>query len=308
MTEKKNDVTTFAIEFLMGGVSAAVSKTLAAPIELVKLRLQNMDAMIKSGALDTPYKGIGDCVSRVAKNEGVKALWKGNFTNVLRYFPTQALNFSLKDYFKRLFGKSKEKDGYWIWFAGNLASGGAAGSVSLAFVYSLDYARTRLSNDLKSAKKGGKSQYSGLIDVYKQTLATDGIVGLYRGFVISCVGIVIYRGLYFGIYDSVKPMLPKELKGNLFANFLLGWGVTVGAGLASYPIDTIRRRMMMTSGEGEKYKGSIDCAQKILAQEGWKSFFKGAAANILRGVAGAGVLALYDKLQVLVFGRKFGGG
>lgn len=308
MAQKKNDATTFAIEFLMGGVSAAVSKTLAAPIELVKLRLQNMDAMIKAGSLDHPYTGIADCTKRVVKDEGVKALWKGNGTNVLRYFPTQALNFSLKDYFKRLFGKSKEKDGYWIWFAGNLASGGAAGSVSLAFVYSLDYARTRLSNDLKSAKKGGKKQYAGLVDVYKQTLATDGVAGLYRGFVISCVGIVIYRGLYFGIFDSIKPILPKELKNSLFANFLLGWGVTVGAGLASYPIDTIRRRMMMTSGEGEKYSGSIDCARKILAHEGWKSFFKGAAANILRGVAGAGVLALYDKLQVLVFGRKFGGG
>jgi len=132
----------------MGGVSAAVSKTIAAPIELVKLRLQNMDAMIKAGKLDTPYKGIIDCTTRVISEEGVKALWKGNLTNVLRYFPTQALNFSLKDYFKRLFGREKERDGYFIWFLGNLASGGAAGSVSLFFVYSLDYARTRLTNDL----------------------------------------------------------------------------------------------------------------------------------------------------------------
>ncbi len=305
---KKNDVKTFMIEFLMGGVSAAVSKTIAAPIELIKLRLQNMDAMIKAGTLTTPYAGIVDCASRVTKEEGVKALWKGNGTNVLRYFPTQALNFAFKDYFKRLFGRDKVRDGYWIWFLGNLASGGAAGSVSLFFVYSLDYARTRLSNDLKSAKKGGQKQFNGLIDVYQKTLASDGIAGLYRGFVISCIGIIIYRGLYFGIYDSVKPILPKEFRDNLLANFLLGWSVTVGAGLASYPIDTIRRRMMMTSGEGEKYSGSLDCAQKILAREGWKSFFKGAGANILRGVAGAGVLALYDKLQLIVFGKKYGGG
>lgn len=308
MSEKKNDVTTFLIEFLMGGVSAAVSKTIAAPIELIKLRLQNMDAMIKSGALEVPYKGILDCGTRVGTEEGVKALWKGNGTNVLRYFPTQALNFSLKDYFKRLFNKDKNRDGYWIWFAGNLASGGAAGSVSLFFVYSLDYARTRLTNDLKNAKKGGSKQFNGLIDVYKKTLATDGIAGLYRGFVISCVGIIIYRGLYFGIYDSVKPILPVNLQGNLAVNFAIGWTVTVGAGLASYPIDTIRRRMMMTSGEGEKFSGSIDCAQKIWAKEGINSFFKGAGANILRGVAGAGVLALYDRLQLIVFGKKFGGG
>jgi len=305
---KKNDLTTFLLDFGMGGVSAAVSKTCASPIEVIKLRLQNVEAMLKTGAIDRPYEGIADCGRRIMADEGVKALWKGNGTNVIRYFPTQALNFSLKDYFKRLFGRSKERDGYFVWFLGNLASGGAAGSVSLLFVYSLDYARTRLTNDLKSAKKGGQKQFTGLIDVYKKTLASDGLAGLYRGFVISCVGIVIYRGLYFGIYDSVKPILPADLRDNLGVNFLLGWGVTVGSGLASYPIDTIRRRMMMTSGEAEKFSGSIDCAQKILAKEGVNSFFKGAGANILRGVAGAGVLALYDRLQLLLFGKKFGGG
>jgi solute carrier family 25 (adenine nucleotide translocator) protein 4/5/6/31 len=51
----------------MGGVSAAISKTLAAPIELIKLRLQNMDAMIKNGALDHPYTGITDVATRVIK-------------------------------------------------------------------------------------------------------------------------------------------------------------------------------------------------------------------------------------------------
>jgi solute carrier family 25 (adenine nucleotide translocator) protein 4/5/6/31 len=91
----------------MGGVSAAVSKTFASPIEVIKLRLQNVGAMLQAGTLDKAYTGIGDCASRIVKDEGVKALWKGNGTNVIRYFPTQALNFSLKDYFKRLFGRNK---------------------------------------------------------------------------------------------------------------------------------------------------------------------------------------------------------
>lgn len=73
--------------------------------------------------------------------------------------------------------------------------------------------------------------------------------------------------------------------------FLLGWSVTIGAGLASYPIDTIRRRMMMTSGEAVKYKSSLHAFKEIIAKEGPKSLFKGAGANILRAIAGAGVLA-----------------
>ena len=114
---------------------------------------------------------------------------------------------------------------YYNRFAGNLASGGAAGASSLAFVYSLDYARTRLANDNKAAKKGGERQFNGLIDVYRKTLKTDGIAGLYRGFNISCVGIIVYRGLYFGLYDSLKPvLLTGALRDNFAASFLLGWG------------------------------------------------------------------------------------
>jgi len=236
-------------------------------------------------------------------------LWRGNVANVLRYFPTQALNFAFKDYFKRMFGYNRDKDGYWKWFAGNLASGGMAGACSLAFVYSLDYARTRLANDAKSSTKGGgERQFNGLLDVYKKTLATDGVAGLYRGFVISCVGIVVYRGLYFGMFDSLKPFLLANLKDNFLATFLLGWGITIVAGLASYPIDTVRRRMMMTSGEKVKYSGSIDCFNKIVATEGIPSLFKGAGANILRAIAGAGALSGYDQLQLLMFGKKFGDG
>uniref|UniRef100_A0A7N0RIC7 ADP/ATP translocase n=1 Tax=Kalanchoe fedtschenkoi TaxID=63787 RepID=A0A7N0RIC7_KALFE len=298
----------FVTDFLMGGVSAAVSKTAAAPIERVKLLIQNQDEMLKAGRLSEPYKGIGDCFSRTIKDEGFGSLWRGNTANVIRYFPTQALNFAFKDYFKSLFNFKKDRDGYWKWFAGNLASGGAAGASSLLFVYSLDYARTRLANDAKAAKKGGGRQFDGLIDVYRKTLKSDGIAGLYRGFNISCVGIIVYRGLYFGMYDSLKPALPAKLQDSFFASFALGWVITNGAGLASYPIDTVRRRMMMTSGEAVKYKSSFDAFSQILKNEGPKSLFKGAGANILRAIAGAGVLAGYDKLQVLVLGKKYGSG
>jgi len=301
----------FYVDFLMGGVSAAVSKTAAAPIERVKLLIQNQDEMLKSGRLASPYKGIGDCFGRVIREEGFRMLWRGNTANVLRYFPTQALNFSFKDQFKRMFNVNKEKDGYWMWFAGNLASGGAAGATSLLFVYSLDYARTRLANDNKAAKKGGSGerQFNGLFDVYKKTLATDGIAGLYRGFTISCVGIIVYRGLYFGMYDSLKPvLLTGNMKDSFIGSFFLGWAITIGAGLASYPIDTIRRRMMMTSGEAVKYKSSMHAFQEIVKKEGTKSLFKGAGANILRAIAGAGVLAGYDKLQVIFLGKTYGSG
>merc|ERR1711902_174568 len=200
---------------------------------------------------------------------------------------------AFKDQIKAIFKTSKDAPQA-LKFATNIASGGFAGTLSLMFVYSLDYARTRLANDAKG--KGGERQFNGLIDVYTKTLKTDGIQGLYRVFTFSCVGIFIYRGMYFGMYDSLKPILLGDDAGVLLS-FLLGWGVTITAGLMSYPIDTIRRRMMMTSGSAVKYKGSVDCGMQILKNEGFMSMMKGAGANVLRGVAGAGVLAGFDAFK-----------
>jgi len=292
----------FVENFMLAGVAAGVSKTAAAPIERIKLLVQNQDEMIKQGRLDRPYNGVVDCFKRVLASEGVYPLWRGNLANVIRYFPTQALNFAFKDSIKAIFATPKDASQQRK-FATNIASGGAAGTMSLLFVYSLDYCRTRLANDAKG--KGGERQFNGLIDVYVKTLKSDGIQGIYRGFTISAVGIFIYRGMYFGMFDTLKPMLVGK-DGSVFASFILGWAVTVTAGLMSYPIDTIRRRMMMTSGGGAKYKGSIDCAVQIMKNEGFMSMMKGAGANILRGVAGAGVLAGFDKFQSMYIAWRTG--
>jgi len=289
MSKKLN----FFEEFMLSGVAAGVSKTAAAPIERVKLLVQNQDEMIKQGVLDRRYTGIVDCTKRTMATEGLGSFWRGNLANVLRYFPTQALNFAFKGQIKALFAVSKEASNV-TKFATNIASGGFAGSMSLTVVYSLDYARTRLANDAKG--KDGKRQYNGLVDVYKKTIASDGIAGLYRGFAISCVGIFIYRGLYFGLYDTIKPLFLGP-DASFLVSFLLGWAVTVVSGLASYPIDTVRRRMMMTSGTGVFYKSSFDCGMQVIRNEGFMSLMKGAGANILRGIAGAGVLSGFDVVK-----------
>jgi len=74
--------------------------------------------------------------------------------------------------------------------------------------------------------QGGERQFNGMVDVYVKTIKSDGIVGLYRGFVISCVGIIVYRGCYFGFYDTLKPLLLGE-KAGLFVSFMLGYGNSV---------------------------------------------------------------------------------
>merc|ERR1712042_188721 len=121
----------FFEDFMLAGVAAGVSKTCAAPIERVKLLVQNQDEMIKQGRLDKPYTGVIDCTTRTLKTEGIVPFWRGNLANVLRYFPTHALNFAFKDTVKAMFNTPKTAPG-WQKFGANIMSGGIAGSLSLS--------------------------------------------------------------------------------------------------------------------------------------------------------------------------------
>ncbi|KAF5734108.1 ADP ATP carrier protein ER-ANT1 [Tripterygium wilfordii] len=298
--EKARKSEKFSADFVMGGAAAIISKSAAAPIERVKLLLQNQGELIKRGQLKKPYMGVGDCFRRVLSEEGLLSFWRGNQANIIRYFPTQAFNFAFKGYFKSLFGRSREKDGYVKWFAGNVASGSAAGATTSLFLYHLDYARTRLGTDARECPVNGQRRFKGLIDVYSKSLASDGIVGLYRGFGASIIGITLYRGMYFGLYDSMKPViLVGPLEGNFLASFFLGWSITTVSGICAYPFDTVRRRMMLTSGQPTKYRSSSHAFCEIIHREGFRALFRGVPANMLVGVAGAGVLAGYDQLHLI---------
>ena len=141
--KEKSSMQGFLIDFAAGGTSGAIAKTCTAPIERVKLIIQTQDANPKiiSGEV-ARYTSIGNCFTRVYQEQGLSAFWRGNFVNVLRYFPTQAFNFAFKDSIKAIIvgqtGKPKS-------FAGklgvNVAAGGLAGAGSLCIVYPLDYGK-----------------------------------------------------------------------------------------------------------------------------------------------------------------------
>ncbi|GLV42778.1 stress-sensitive B [Carabus blaptoides fortunei] len=295
------DPVSFAKDFIAGGVSAAVSKTAVAPIERVKLLLQVQHAS-KQIAVDKQYKGMVDCFIRIPREQGFVSFWRGNLANVIRYFPTQALNFAFKDKYKQVFlGGVDKKTQFWRYFLGNLASGGAAGATSLCFVYPLDFARTRLAADI--GKTGGEREFNGLLDCLKKTVKSDGVSGLYRGFGVSVQGIIIYRAAYFGFFDTAKGMLPDPKNTPFLVSWAIAQTVTTVAGIVSYPFDTVRRRMMMQSGRAKSeimYKNTMHCWAKIYKVEGGSAFFKGAFSNVLRGTGGALVLVLYDELKALM--------
>lgn len=293
----------FMADFAAGGIAGAVAKTATAPIERVKLIIQTQDSnpLIRSGAVKR-YTGIGDCFSRISKEQGIGAFWRGNFTNVIRYFPTQAFNFAFKDTIKALFPKYSSKTDFGMFFLVNMASGGLAGAGSLCIVYPLDYARTRLASDVGS----GQKSFNGLGDCLKKTVKGGGFGALYNGFGVSVAGIIPYRGVYFGMFDSLIAKNPYKNEGGivgLFSKFVIAQCTAITAGYASYPFDTVRRRLQMQSEKPKSewlYAGTMDCFFKVMKEEGTAAIFKGAGANALRTVGSALVLVLYGEIKTML--------
>lgn len=298
--EKEFNAKKFFADLLAGGTAGGISKTIVAPIERVKLLLQTQDAnpLIKSGQVSR-YTGIGNCFTRVAREQGIGSFWRGNLANVIRYFPTQAFNFAFKDNIKKIFPKYDPKKEFGRFFMANLASGGLAGACSLLIVYPLDFARTRLAADVG---KGASREFVGLADCLRKVSTRGGPMALYQGFGVSVQGIIVYRGAYFGLYDTAKGVLfEDERKANVLAKWAVAQTVTACSGIISYPFDTVRRRLMMQSGGKEKmYSGTVDAWRKILVNEGAGAFFKGALSNVLRGAGGALVLVMYDELKKII--------
>ena len=273
--------TNFTTNLMSGASSGLIAKTMAAPIERVKLLLQTQKV---NSDVHVRYKGMVDCFRRVYAEQGLVSFWRGNAANLMRYMPGQALTFAFKDHIKDVLSRiestmigSGSVSGVgdtWRSSAKNFIAAGMAGGMSLCLLYPLDMARTRLAADVgvktskpllsssssmtngaagDVAKVAGasveKRRFNGTFDCLRQIYTENGVKGLYRGMAVSVTGVVVFRALFLGGYDTAKLVLDLEDSsrngGQLGIRFLTAQVVTVSAGTACYPIDTVRRRVMM---------------------------------------------------------------
>jgi len=297
MSTKSN----FLFDFLIGGVSASIGKTATAPIERVKLIIQNQKVI---EVVNIKYKGMIDCFSQLIKKEGIISLWRGNVINLMRYFPTQAFNFAFKDTFKKLFSNNPIKN-FNKFVMGNFLAGGLAGALSMFILYPLDFGRTRLAVDNKNTE--GNRRFTGSLSCFMQILKKEGFTGIYKGFSIAVIEMFFYRGIYFGGYDTLKYLYFK--KGTkIWFKWSVAQAVTLFSALCVYPMDTVKRRLMIMSGEEKKqYNNVKSCFIDIYKSETFLGFYKGFGINALRIFGASIILILYDEIQG-IFGITARGG
>jgi len=299
--EKVQQLTT---DLLLGGFIGAISKTVMAPVERIKLLMQTQESNpdVVSGKIK-PYTGIADCFRRVHSEQGALAFWRGNFVNCLRYAPQQGSALAFNDFLNGLFPAYDPRTDFWKGFGVKLASGGLAGALANTICYPFDFARTRLASDLKA----GEGKFKGISDCILTTVRNQGLTGLYTGWTVTVMGAFVYRAGQLGCFKQIQDLNPYRTdKGTLGAvsSFV---AVTMARTVVmpfNYPFDTVRRRMMLESERpvAERiYRGSFDCFQSVLRKEGLPGMYKGMVPELFRGVGGSLVIVAYDRIK-FIFG------
>ena len=258
--------------FAAGGMAGAIARTATAPLDRIKLLFQ-VQAVASSGTSATAYTGVGQAASKIIREEGFRAFWKGNGTNIIRIFPYSAAQLAANDQYKRIVaGENGE-----LTVARRLVAGACAGMTATALTHPLDTVRLRLALP--------NSGYNGMGHAVVTMVRTEGVMSLYKGLLPTLVGIAPYAALNFASYDLLKRYAYEggHVKQSTVSNLLMGATAGTVAATVCYPLDTVRRRMQMKGSE-TMYSGQMDALRKIWAQEGVRGFYRGWSANTLKVV------------------------
>jgi len=320
-----------------GACAGAFSRTVMAPVERVKLLLQLQGSIMKApvaatgGSVGVPFAAAAHRPSawQVARTvyheQGFWSFWRGNWPNVCRVSGTAAINFTALQYYKpaveHVCSRHMPERQQHMWTG--FVSGGLAGATSTTILYPVEFVRTRLAADM--GRNVQERLYTGTLDVLRKIFHSDGVVGFYQGYGIALAGGIVYRVMYLGGYDVLKAEIlylqqrkqRQEREENLMNSNTtttvtttteMTWGqrmacaqmISLTAGTISYPLDSIRRRMMMQAGRpaaDRLYRHSWHCFTTVLKQEGVRGFYLGIGPNIFRSLGGALLLVGYDTVR-----------
>mmetsp|Transcript_92571 Transcript_92571/g.153122 ORF Transcript_92571/g.153122 Transcript_92571/m.153122 type:complete len:208 (+) Transcript_92571:3-626(+) len=179
----------------------------------------------------------------------------------------------------------------------NFSSGALAGAAANAMVYPLLYVRTVMGADIAVVR-----QFAGMGDCLSRTVKTSGYSSLYNGIASSTIGVVLYRGTQFGLQDTLKAYNRRQKDftvTGIMSKYVVAQISVAVSSMVAYPFDTVMRRLQIEASktaDQKLYSGFVDCVRKIHTYEGAHGFYKGAFANILRGLGAALVLVFYDEI------------
>ncbi|MCJ1322773.1 mitochondrial aspartate-glutamate transporter agc1 [Xylographa vitiligo] len=281
-----------AHHFALGSIAGAFGAFVVYPIDLVKTRMQNQRSSRVGQVL---YKNSIDCARKVIQNEGFKGLYSGVLPQLVGVAPEKAIKLTVNDLIR---GHFSEKDTGKIKLPYEILAGGSAGACQVVFTNPLEIVKIRLQVQGEVAKTTEGVPRRSAMWIVKNL----GLVGLYKGASACLLRDVPFSAIYFPTYNHLKrDFFGEGPTKKLGVVQLLTAGAIAGmpAAYLTTPCDVIKTRLQVEARKGDtKYTSLRHCARTVYAEEGFRAFFKGGPARILRSSPQFGfTLAAYEVLQ-----------
>lgn len=277
------EIVRFIESFAAGGIAGAVSKTVIAPGDRVKIIFQ-VESTRPFSLRAAVYLGV-----ETVREFGITGLWIGNGATMLRVVPYAAITYASFDLYhsklRAVLGRTNpdgspdEARAVTLRFI----SGSLAGATSTTCTYPLDLMRARFA----ARSSSGKRRFPSYRAAFKEATARQGIRSLYGGLFPTLVGIVPYAGCSFACFETFKHYIVKasNLKSDkeipTYQRLVAGGLAGLIAQSATYPLDIVRRRMQVTPG---RYSGVVNALITVYREEGLRQgLYKGLAMNWIKG-------------------------
>ncbi|EAS00401.1 carrier protein (macronuclear) [Tetrahymena thermophila SB210] len=289
-------------------VAHAITRTVLAPIERLKILFQTQKIM---RVLEQDrYTSYLSAIRRIYSEQGFLSFWRGNGTNIYRVIPTNMIKFATFIHFKEeIFPKGEYRYSGLDLISRHFLCGMSSVFFIQMFCYPYDVIRTRQICDQTKAFE--TRMYGGTWDTMRKLLRTEKYKSLYKAFWINYFCGAPYLALAYTFYEHIRslyhPSVPEDQQppqNMLFKLMGAGGLAAAGASIITYPLDTIRRRMMVNGGIGfeREYKNVFDCVKKIAQNEGMKGYYGGFFANLVKVVPALGLqFSVFDNTRMLIF-------
>lgn len=186
----------------------------------------------------------------------------------------------------------------------NLLAGGCAGAFEAAVMFPTEFVKTQLQLQAADVKAGGTAKYSGVLDCFKKTVQTRGVLGLYAGLSTVVAGSIPKAGVRFGAFNFFKGKLEGE-DGKLtqLNTMLAGLGAGVSeAILAVTPMETVKTKLIHDQNSAApRYRGLVHGVSTMVREEGVGAVYKGLAPTMMKqGANQATRFTVFTNLKALL--------
>lgn len=252
----------FLNHMVAGAVSAWSTALVTCPLDVLKIRMQA--GYIRSS------DGLVYEVKNLIRTEGIRGFYRGLGPSLFGYLPSFSIYFPLYNWSKSYFGYENRVGGAIM-----------AGSITNLITNPIWVLRTRLMSQHLSPLK--PQLYKNSIDLLTRMIREEGFTSLYRGIgasMIGCSHVAIQFPLYDFLRESTKKKDFSETCSIIFSSIIS----KITAASVTYPHETIRTRLQINKGHNRKDLTIYSVIKDIFKVEGFKGFYSGIRANIVRAV------------------------